>query len=61
MVEESRSGDYVVIHTANRNTWEAWLIPTADPLAEPTVVEPRRPGVEYLRGARAHGPTATCC
>ena len=55
MVEESRSGDYVVIHTANRNTWEAWLIPTADPLAAPTVVEPRRPGVEYLV---AHAPRA---
>ena len=53
MVEESRSGAYVVIHTANRNTWEAWLIPTADPLAAPTVVEPRRPGVEYLV---AHAP-----
>ncbi len=47
MIEESRSGDYVVIHTANRNTWEAWLVPTTDPTASPVVVEPRRPGIEY--------------
>src|SRR5579859_1337099 len=43
----SRSGQVAVITSACRDTTEVRLIPLADPLAEPVVVEPRRRGVEY--------------
>ncbi len=46
-VEASLSGDYVIIHTANRDTSEAWLVPATDPQSEPTLVQGRRPGIEY--------------
>ncbi len=53
----SRSGGFAVITSANRDTSEVILIPLADPLAEPIVVEPRRRGVEYrLDHARSDGP-----
>src|SRR5215468_9210773 len=42
----SRSGGFAVITSANRDTTEVRLIPLADPLGEPIVVEPRRRGVE---------------
>jgi oligopeptidase B len=43
----SRSGGFAVITSACRDTSEVMLIPLADPLAEPVLVEPRRRGVEY--------------
>jgi oligopeptidase B len=43
----SRSGHFAVITSACRDTTEVWLIPLADPLAEPVLVEPRRRGREY--------------
>ncbi len=43
----SRSGGFAVITSACRDTTEVRLIPLADPLAEPIMVEPRRRGVEY--------------
>jgi oligopeptidase B len=46
-VRTSRSGGYVVIESECRDTTEAWLIPAAEPMAEPVVVRPRRKGVEY--------------
>jgi oligopeptidase B len=46
-VRNTRSGAYVLIETACRDTSETWLIPAADPTAAPVVVEPRRRGVEY--------------
>jgi oligopeptidase B len=53
----SRSGGFAVITSANRDTSEVRLIPLAEPLAEPIVVEPRRRGVEYrVDHARSDGP-----
>ncbi len=46
-VRATRSGAYILIETACRDTSETWLIPAAQPLAAPVVVEPRRKGVEY--------------
>ena len=46
-VRATRSGVYILIETACRDTSETWLIPAAQPLAAPVVVEPRRKGVEY--------------
>ncbi len=43
----TRSGELIVITAASRDTTEVWLIPAADPLAAPKLVEPRRRGVEY--------------
>jgi len=43
----SRSGGFAVITSACRDTSEVRLIPLADPLAEPVLVEPRLRGVEY--------------
>ena len=53
IVEASRSGSYVVITSGSRDTTEVWLVPAADPTAEPVLVEPRRKGVEYTV---AHAP-----
>jgi len=43
----ARSGQFAVVTSACRDTTEVRLIPLADPLAEPVLVEPRRRGVEY--------------
>ena len=52
-----RSGEAVVVHTANRDTSEVWLLDAAHPEDEPRLVEGRRRGVEYsvehVRGADA--------
>ncbi|MDB5492731.1 MAG: prolyl oligopeptidase family protein [Phenylobacterium sp.] len=37
----------ILIHVGNQETTELWLIPAADPTAEPVVAEPRRVGVKY--------------
>ncbi|GIH26199.1 oligopeptidase B [Acrocarpospora phusangensis] len=46
-VEATRSGAYVVITATDRDTTEVWLIPAADPGAEPRSVRGRLPRVEY--------------
>lgn len=38
---------HVLIHVGNQETTELWLIPAADPTAQPVVAEPRRVGVKY--------------
>jgi oligopeptidase B len=38
---------HVLIHVGNQETTELWLIPAADPTAEPVVAEPRQVGVKY--------------
>ena len=43
----TRSGAYVIIETSMTDCDEALLIPTADVTADPSVVEPRTPGLEY--------------
>ena len=46
-VRTTRSGGFVVIRTANRDTAECHLIPAAAPHTAPVVVWPRRTGIEY--------------
>jgi oligopeptidase B len=46
-VSRSRSGKYVFIPSEGFTSSEWRVIPTAHPTAEPRVVAPRRPGVEY--------------
>ena len=46
-VRLTRSGDVIVIHSANRDTSEVWLVDAHRPETPPRVVEPRRRGVEY--------------
>ncbi len=56
-LQASRSGRYIVITSACRDTSEVRLIPAGDPLAGPAVVRPRRRGTEYrVDHARAAGP-----
>ena len=43
----TRSGRFLVISAHDHETSEAWLIPTDAPLATPTCVAKRRPGIEY--------------
>ncbi|MGA0605462.1 S9 family peptidase [Phenylobacterium sp. VNQ135] len=38
---------HILIHVGNQETTELWLIPAADPTAQPVVAEPRRVGVKY--------------
>jgi oligopeptidase B len=56
----SRSGQYAVLTSASRDTTEVRLIPLADPLADPVLVQPRRHRVEYrvdhARPARGSEP-----
>jgi oligopeptidase B len=42
-----RSGELVVVHTANRDTSEEWLVDASPPPSQPRLVAARRPGVEY--------------
>jgi oligopeptidase B len=46
-VRATRSGDLVLIHAANRDTSEVWIVDSHHPAAAPRCVEPRRRGVEY--------------
>src|SRR5215468_3616137 len=43
----TRSERFVVISTSSKLTSEEWLLDASDPTGEPTVVAPRRQGVEY--------------
>jgi oligopeptidase B len=54
-VRATRSGAYVLIEAASRDSTETLVLPAASTDAEPTVLEPRRPGVEY-RAEHADGP-----
>ncbi|TAL29945.1 MAG: S9 family peptidase [Phenylobacterium sp.] len=38
---------HILIHVGNQETTELWLIPAADPTAQPVVAEPRQVGVKY--------------
>ena len=46
-VGETQSRHFVVIDIHDHETSEAWLIPAANPSAEPRLVAPRETGVEY--------------
>ena len=54
-VRATRSGAWLLIETASRNTTETLLIPADDTGAAPFVIEPRRPGTEYFAD-HASGP-----
>ncbi|WP_442858046.1 S9 family peptidase [Altererythrobacter sp. B11] len=43
----SANENWVVIGTGDHETSEAWLVPAADPLAQPLLVRAREKGVEY--------------
>ena len=46
-VGSTRSDEWIIIHAGSKLSTEEWLIPAADAGAEPRVVVPRRPDVEY--------------
>jgi oligopeptidase B len=46
-VGRTKDGEWVVVEMHSRVTSEIWVIPAAQPGADPTVVEPRTQGVEY--------------
>src|SRR5580693_8058474 len=46
-VRATRSGAWLLIETASRNTTETLLVPADDTGVAPFVIEPRRPGTEY--------------
>ena len=54
-VRAARSGAYLLIETASRDTTETLLIPAGDTGVAPFVIEPRRPGTEYYAD-HAGGP-----
>ena len=54
-VRATRSGAYVLIESASRDTTETLIIPAGDAGAAPAVLEPRRAGVEY-RADHGDGP-----
>jgi oligopeptidase B len=43
----TQSRQWIVIDTHDHETSQAWLVPSADPLARPVLVAPRQTGVEY--------------
>ncbi len=54
-VRATRSGAWLLIETASRDTTETLLIPADDTGVAPFVIEPRRPGTEYYAD-HADGP-----
>ncbi len=54
-VRGTRSGAWLLIETASRDTAETLMIPAGDIGAEPVVAEKRRPGTEYYAD-HADGP-----
>ena len=46
-VGKTQSDAFIVISTHDHETSENWLIPADQPTAEPRLVAPRQPGVEY--------------
>ncbi|HTC81000.1 MAG TPA: prolyl oligopeptidase family serine peptidase, partial [Acidimicrobiia bacterium] len=56
-VGATRSGAWIIVSTASRDTNEQWLIPAGDPTAAARCIERRRRGVEYfLEHLDAGGP-----
>jgi oligopeptidase B len=55
IVSTTRSGRYVLIEIESRDTTETLVIPAGAPATPPSVLEPRRAGVEY-RADHADGP-----
>ncbi len=43
----TQSREWIVIDTHDHETSQAWLLPSADPLAQPVLVAQRQTGVEY--------------
>jgi oligopeptidase B len=54
-VRATRSGAYLLIETASRDSTETLVLPAAETAQPPAVIEKRSPGVEY-RAEHAHGP-----
>jgi oligopeptidase B len=54
-VRTTRSGAYVLIETESRDSTETLVLPAAGTGQQPTVMEKRRPGLEY-RAEHADGP-----
>jgi oligopeptidase B len=54
-VRPTRSGAYVLIETASRDSTETLVLPAAGTDQQPAVMEKRRPGTEY-RAEHADGP-----
>jgi oligopeptidase B len=46
-VRSCRSGELIVVRTANRISSEEWLVDAGRPQDPPRLVQPREPGVEY--------------
>ena len=46
-LSKTRSGRFLVISAHDHETSEAWLVPADAPLAAPSCVATRRPGIEY--------------
>jgi oligopeptidase B len=46
-LDETRSRAFILITAGDHETSAAWLIPAADPTAEPKIVEPRTQGLMY--------------
>ncbi len=46
-VRKSKSGRYIFIRLRSAMTHEEWFIPANDPETAPTVIQPRRHGLEY--------------
>jgi oligopeptidase B len=46
-LDETRSRAFILISAGDHETSAAWLIPAADPTAEPRIVEPRTKGLMY--------------
>jgi len=53
LVERTRSGAYLLITARSHSATEVRYIPAGEPTAQPRVIEPRRPWVEYY--ATHHG------
>src|SRR5580693_1944350 len=54
-VRATRSGAYLLIETASRDSTETLVLPAAQTARQPAVIEKRSPGVEY-RAEHARGP-----
>ncbi len=46
-IDLCRSGEWIIIESASKQTSQAWLIPAADPLSAPASVRDRVEGIEY--------------
>ena len=46
-VDTTRSGEWIIIETASKQSSEAWLVPASKPLTPPALVRTREPDLEY--------------